>query len=137
MRIATKSVFNIIAILSFVFFSNCESNQETELEISSKLELLENGEWLLKGFEDKVMYTFTNGERATYYGENDVFSNEPIPGKHAYSFQENKITIDLNFGNMVTYEIKFSCNNTIVEFYIDEKLNSTLYQRNSRYKDCL
>lgn len=85
MRTFKKSIFSIIIMASLLFFASCETNQETELELTlTKVEMLESGEWLLKGFEDSVMYTFDNGERATYYGENGEFSSEPIPGKHLF-----------------------------------------------------
>lgn len=139
MKTFSKSIYVIIAMVNLVFFISCQTNEEVVTETNqTKLELLESGEWLLKDFEDRVMYTFNNGERATYYGENSIFPNEPIPGKHAYSFLEEKITIDFNFGNIFTYEIKFSCDNNIVEFYDDNgELNSTLYRKDSSYKNCL
>ncbi|WP_146106910.1 hypothetical protein [Polaribacter porphyrae] len=139
MKIVSKSIFTLLTAATLLLFISCESNEEAIPEtIETKTELLESGEWLLKGFEDRVMYTFVNGERATYYGENDIFPNEPIPGKHAYSFQDDKITIDLNFGNIYTYEIKFSCDNNIIQFYNDKgELNSALYRKGSNYQQCL
>ena len=129
-----------LVILSSIFFSNCESNDDENLEltIQEKVEILKTGEWLLMGFENSIMYTFDNEERATFYGENGVFPSEPIPGKHAYSFQDEKMTLDLNFGNVFTYDLQFSCDNNIVEFYDDDGvLNSTLYRKDSGYQDCL
>ncbi|WP_397447711.1 hypothetical protein [Polaribacter sp. R77954] len=138
MKTVSKSIFILVTIVGLVLCSSCETNQEAELDITqNNIELLENGEWLLKDFEETIMYTFANGERATYYGENSVFSDEPIPGKHAFTFQENILTIDLNFGNIVTYEVQFSCDNNIVEFYEDGQLNSTLYKRDTNYTSCL
>lgn len=139
MKALSKNFLAILMLLSIVSFSSCETKEEVLSDTNqTKAELLESGEWLLKDFEDRVMYTFTDGERATFYGENDIFPNDPIPGKHTYTIQNNKITIDLNFGNIYTYDIKFSCDNNIVELY-DENgdLNSTLYKRNSNYKGCL
>lgn len=139
MKILSKNILTIFMVLSIVFFCSCETKEEIISDINqTKKELLENGEWLLKDFEDRVMYTFTNGERATYYGESNIFPEEPILSKHIYTVQEDKITIDLNFGNIKIFHIKFSCNNNIVELYDDKgELNSTLYKRNSNYKTCL
>ena len=138
MRTVSKSIFAILTVISFVFLTSCEDNQADLDTTQTKVELLESGEWLLKGFEDSVMYTFDNGERATYYGENGVFPSESIPGKHAYSFQDEKMTLDLNFGNIFTYDLQFSCDNNIVEFYDDNgELNSILYRKNSNYQNCL
>jgi len=138
MRTVSKSIFAILTVISLVFLTSCEDNQADLDTTQTKVELLESGEWLLKGFEDRVMYTFNKGERATYYGENNVFSDEPIPGKHAYTIQDDKLTIDLNFGNIFTYEIRFSCDHNIIEFYDDNgELNSILYRKNSNYQNCL
>lgn len=134
-----RTFLNLILIASIVFTS-CSSTKESldlELATTSKIEVLENGEWLLKDFEDRVMYAFVNGERLTYYGVDNVFQDQAIPGKEAYTISGDSITLDFNFGNIVTYQVKFSCDNTIVEFYRDGALNTTLYKRNSNYKNCL
>lgn len=129
-------LFTFISALTFI---NCENSNElpTELSIQQKVALLEGTEWLLKGFEDRVMHTFKDGKQFTYYGTNNVFSETPIPGAFDYTITGNLLTIDLNFGNMKSYEIEFSCNNSIVKFYENGELNSVLYKKGSNYKSCL
>ncbi len=82
------------------------------------------------------MYEFKAGERYTFYGENTIFI-EPIPGTNDYTITDNLFFIDFHFGNSGTYDLKFSCDDTIVEFFVDGELNSTLYKLGSNYKDCL
>ena len=129
-----------LTLITIVGLSSCENSSEeliTELSIQNKVEILESHEWLLKGFEDRIMYTFSNGERFTYYGTDNVFSDEAIPGTVDYIIAGNFLTMDFHFGNIYTFEIKVSCDNNIVEFYRDGELNTTLYRRDSNYKDCL
>ncbi|MDP5093399.1 MAG: hypothetical protein NWQ17_08805 [Polaribacter sp.] len=129
----------LFTLISTLTFTNCENSNElpTELSIQQKVALLEGSEWLLKGFEDRVMHTFKDGKKFTYYGTNNVFSETPIPGAFDYTITGNLLTIDLNFGNIKTYEVAFSCNNTIVKFYENGELNSELYKKDSNYKSCL
>lgn len=129
----------LFTLISTLTFTNCENSNElpTELSIQQKVALLEGSEWLLKGYEDRVMHTFKDGKKFTYYGTNNVFSETPIPGAFDYTITGNLLTIDLNFGNVKTYEVAFSCNNTIVKFYENGELNSELYKKGSNYKSCL
>lgn len=129
----------LFTLISTLTFTNCENSNElsTELSIQQKVALLEGTEWLLKGFEDRVMHTFKDGKQFTYYGTNNVFSENPIPGAFDYTITGNLLTIDLHFGNVKTYEVAFSCNNSIVKFYENGELNSVLYKKGSNYKSCL
>ena len=140
MKSIKNNFFFFFAFLCIAGFSSCENSNEEftgELSIQKKVQHLESNEWLLKGFEDRVMHTFSNGERFTYYGTDNVFSNEAIPGTQDYSITGELLTMDYHFGNIWVYEINFSCNNNIVEFYREGELNMTLYKRNSDYKICL
>ena len=107
-----------------------------ELSIQEKVQILEGSEWLLAGFEDRVMHTFVDGEEFTFYGSDNVFG-EAIPGTKEYTITGDLLTIDFNFGNIFTYEVKVSCDNNIVEWFKDGELNKTLYRRGSNYQECL
>ncbi len=140
MKSIKNKFFFFLAVLTITGFSSCEDSDNdfaTELIIQNKVELLESSEWLVKGFEDRVMHTFVNGERLTYYGTDSIFSDEAIPGTQSYTITGELLTMDFNFGNIYTYELKFSCDNNIVEFYRDGELNTTLYKRGSNYEQCL
>lgn len=140
MKNTNKKLVYFLVFFLALGFTSCENSNEiisTELTIQQKVALLEGSEWLLKGFEDRVMHTFKDGKKFTYYGTNNVFSETPIPGAFDYTITGNLLTIDLNFGNVKTYEVAFSCNNTIVKFYENGELNSELYKKDSNYKSCL
>ena len=140
MKAILNKTFICLTLLSTIVFTNCDnSNEELPLELSiqNKVELIENGQWLLKGFETNVMYAFVAGERLTYYGKDGDFPEAAIPGTQAYTITGELLTLDFNFGNFGLYELRFSCDNNIVEFYLDGEIHSTLYKRESNYKDCL
>lgn len=136
MRTFSKSIFAILTVTCLLFFTSCEDASNdipTELTIQNKVELLESSEWLLKGFEDRVMHTFSNGERFTYYGTDNVFSDDAIPGTEDYTITGELLTMDFHFGNIWVYELQFSCDNNIVEFYRDGEVNMTLYKKGSNF----
>ena len=135
--IFTKIIFFLTIISPLLLLSCSESNENLELTIQDKIELLEDGEWLLKGFEDNVMHTFADGERFTYYGQNSTFSEPAIPGTQEYTITGNMLTLDFNFGTIIDYELIFSCDNNIVDFFVDGELRTTLYKRSSNYEACL
>jgi hypothetical protein len=129
----------LILISTTLFFSCSNSSDEFtgELTMEEKIELLERSEWLLKGFEDRVMFTFAEGKRHRYYGQDGVFG-EAIPGTIDYNIQGDLIFMDFHFDHTATYELKFSCDGNIVEFFgEDGELNSTLFKKDSNYRDCL
>lgn len=141
-----KTIINKLFILTLVAvgFTSCEKstdelleeNAAVELTIQEKVSELESDEWLLKGFEESVMYTFDNGVRKTYYATNGDFT-EPIPNGAEYSITEDLFTMDFHFGNIGNYELKISCDSNIIEFFVDGELHSTLFRRGSDYQDCL
>jgi len=140
MKNFSKQFIYTITLFLAIGFTSCDDSDDAlsaELSIQQKVTLLEGSEWLLKGFEDSVIYTFADGERFTYYGTDSVFSETAIPGTQVYTISGDLLTMDFNFGNISTYELKFSCDNAIVEFYVDGELNSTLYKRDSNYQNCL
>ena len=136
----SKKLFFYLTLFIAIGFTSCEDSSEelsTELTIQNKVEILKSGEWLLKGFEDRIMHTFKDGKRFTYYGTDNVFTDEAIPETQSYTVSGDLLTMDFNFGNVFTYDVKVSCNDNIIEFYKDGELNTTLYRRGSNYKDCL
>lgn len=139
MKNSSNKLFFYFLLLTAFSFTNCENSNDlpAELNIQQKVALLEGSEWLLKGYEDRVMHTFKDGKKFTYYGSNNVFSQNPIPNALDYTIVGDMITIDYNFGNIRTYEIKFSCNNNIVELSENGEPGMFLYKRGSNYQTCL
>lgn len=139
MKNSINKLFICLILISTIAFTNCENSKEetlAELTIEEKVTLLESSEWLLKGFESAIKYSFSEGTRSTYYGIDGVFG-QAIPGTNEYSISEDSFVLDLNFGHIKTYQITVSCDNNIVEFFEDGELNNTLYKKDSNYQDCL
>lgn len=131
-------IYTITLFLAFGF-SSCEDENEvisTELTIQQKVTLLESSEWLLEGFEDRVLYTFKDGKQFTYYGVNTIFDENPIPGTFEYTITGNLLTVDQHFGNVFTYELSFTCDTTIAILSRDGSIGR-LFKRGSNYQDCL
>lgn len=129
--------FTLLSVLVFTSCNDSKDDLDLELSIQQKLAVLQTGDWLLKGFEDRVMHTFSDGKRFTFYGTENIFSDIAIPGTQAYTISGELLTLDFNFGNVKTYEVIVSCENNIVEFYEDGELNATYFKKDSNYKDCL
>ena len=102
------------------------------------------GRWHLVGYEDLVMYEFVDTEpladaglRYTLYsidgnfGDLDDAGGSPSP----YSIVDDIITIDLFFGNIVSYRVDYRCDGQVVDFvYIPEEIiHSTLFREDFDY----
>lgn len=137
-----KSLCNQIVFIGIIIllgFTSCNSNDDElpkELTIEDKIELLEKGDWLLKGFEKNVKHTFNNGKRSTFYGIDGVFTT-PIPRAFDYYKTNEKLTINYGGSNIKSYEVEFSCENTIVSFFINKEILQVLYKEGSNYKTCI
>ena len=95
------------------------------------------GRWLWSpGFEApaNTMYEFLNGTRYTYYCDttecdesywNTLELSDAIPGTETYTYEDNVLTIDLNFGNEFSTTISFECNGGKVNF---QSSSSSLYR---------
>ena len=83
------------------------------------------GRWHPLGFETNTMYQFEDGFRYTIYSQDGNFGGieDAIPNPNPYTVVDDIITIDLFFGNIVTYEIDFRCDGQVVDFYYDEDYN--------------
>ena len=98
------------------------------------------GRWVMVGFEEAVLYEFTENLRYTIYAsEPGVFgpideAMNPHPVIHNY---DGSITIDLHFGNSVTYIPEFSCEGRVVDFWLsDGEKHSTNLKENFNTGDC-
>ena len=101
-----------------------------------------DGRWHLVGYEDNVMYQFENGYRYTIYSIDGNFGDIEDAGgtPNPYTVTEDIITIDLFFGNIVSYQMNYICGGQVVEFKIieDESIQSILFREGYSYmnNDC-
>ena len=79
------------------------------------------GKWLIEGMipEGNTMYLYQDGLRYTYYcveGDCNALYNSyeandgnHIPNPHNYTYENDILTVDLNFGNELVTPIIFEC----------------------------
>ena len=117
-----KYISIVIFFLTFLFAQN-------EIE----------GRWHLVGYENNIMYQFEDNYRYSIYSMDGNFGgledagNSPNP----YTVEEDIITIDLFFGNIVNYQMNYRCDGQVVDFiYIpDEIIHSTLFREGYNFID--
>ena len=78
-----------------------------------------DGKWTYPGNSLNTMYIYENGKRYTYYciGSNcDSLYNtfqagdtNALPAVHNYSFVNDTLRVDLNFGNELVTPVTFEC----------------------------
>ena len=96
-----------------------------------------DGRWHLVGYEDVIMYQFEDNYRYSIYSLDGNFGgledagNSPNP----YTIEEDIITIDLFFGNIVSYRADYRCGGQVVDFVYtsDEIIHSTLFREGYSY----
>jgi len=113
----------LLVVLAFSFI-NCEKDNSDEKLVPLNIE----GKWL---FEDSAnlantMYEFKDGLRYTYYCDlpdgcdNDYWSSltidDAIPNPNEYTFDDQTLIIDLNFGNTSTLPLIFECDGDRISF---------------------
>jgi len=88
------------------------------------------GRWHLVGYEDNVMYQFQDNYRYSIYSTDGNFGGLEDAGNtpNPYIVEENIITIDLFFGNIVSYQMNYRCDGQVVEFIDNANIHSTLFK---------
>ena len=97
------------------------------------------GRWHLVGYEDAVMYQFEDNYRYSIYSIDGNFGDIEDAGgtPNPYTIAEDIITLDLFFGNVVSYRMDYKCDGQVVEF-IDVEYDvtqSTLFREGYSYID--
>ena len=129
---------NFILLLVLISFYSCSSNEIIE-EIPDATLI---GRWNLKGFEGNILYEFTENKRFTLYSGDGVFESVEdlvASGRNCndWWFEADKITIDLNFGNMVTRTPKFKCSNNVIDWLNEnEEVVETYFRENYVLSAC-
>ncbi|MGB0777953.1 MAG: hypothetical protein ACPGR7_08000 [Flavobacteriaceae bacterium] len=126
----------LLLILAFSLFISCDDETNPQDEVG--IEELIIGRWHLSGFDDRVLYEFTENYRYTIYGENWEFGGleTAIPNPNPWFVENDKIHMDLHFGNELSAEYVFKCNNQVLDLYLDGELHTTLYRENYSLMNC-
>ena len=106
------AIGDLLGLLA-AFGSSCEDTVEPNYSIE--------GKWVAEGGlpEGNTMYIYENGVRYTYYCVEDdcnsIYNSyeandgNHLPGTHNYTFENDILTVDLNFGNELVTPVTFEC----------------------------
>ena len=107
----------LLALLVTTIFTSCEKDSENLPAPYYSIE----GKWVVEGSvpEGNTMYLYEDGLRYTYYcveGDCNALYNSyeandgnHIPNPLNYSYDNDILTVDLNFGNELVTPITFEC----------------------------
>lgn len=126
-----KKIFLLFMFsISLISCSNDDNNEST-----SENTII--GRWHLVGFEETVLYEFTNDLRYTIYSDNGNFGNlnDAIPNPNTWSYEGDNLVIDLNFGNFLIATPKFKCNGNVLDL-VSENGTSILFKEGYDFNDC-
>ena len=130
---------NTIALffISLILFS-CSTES---LDDAPKYKETIVGRWHLDGFEKNTMYIFDSEKRYTIYSDDGTFGviEDAIPNPNSYTFENNNLLIDLNFGNTFDAMVEFECENSIVKLIrtFNNETSTWIWWREGESKDCL
>ena len=127
----------ILFLIISIFFFSCEKSENLPTTYNSI-----EGKWLAQGTvpEGNTMYLYENGARYTYYcveGDcNSLYNSykandgNHLPSILNYTFENDILTVDLNFGSELVTPVTFECDGGKMFFTFNEQ---TFYRLNS---DC-
>ena len=116
----------LLFLLSVTTFISCEKETITE-PITPDYSI--EGKWLWSPTENRAdantMYEFVDGIRYTYYcitcpGDSTYWNSlditDALPGNNSYTFENDTLRVDLNFGNELVTLVTFECDGGKVLF---------------------
>ena len=113
-----------IPLFLIFFILACKKDSPKQAQPNSTIE----GRWLsvpINGASANTMYEFKDGMRYTYYCSanncdasywNSLRISDAIPGPHTYTFVNDTLKVDLNFGNKIVTAVTFGCEGGKVNF---------------------
>ena len=128
----------LLPLFFALFVMGCENDSENLPAPDNSIE----GKWLIEGMipEGNTMYLYEDGLRYTYYcveGDcNSLYNSyeandgNHIPNPLNYTYENDVLTVDLNFGNELVTPITFECDGGEAYF---ETSGYSLFRLNS---DC-
>ena len=117
-----SSLIALSILLLFISCEECENITEPYLPVEYSIE----GKWTYEANNLNTMYIYEDGIRYTFYcvGSNcdslyntfEAGDTNAIPGTNEYTFLNDTLTVDLNFGNELVTPITFECDGDKVNF---------------------
>ena len=130
-----KKLILLLLFIPLVFSCDKEGNDPLIYSIE--------GKWVWSPSENRTdantMYEFVDGVRYTYYcitcpGDdaywNSLDTSDALPATNPYTFENDTLRVDLNFGNELVTQVTFECDGGEVYF---ETPGYSLFRLNS---DC-
>jgi hypothetical protein len=122
----------LLAICALYFFNQSFAQSAYSIE----------GKWKPEGFSN-TLYILASGKQYTYYCVNqncdslfntyEAADGNHLPNPHDYTFINNTLVIDLNFGNFLNSPIQFDCDGNIAQF---QSNGSQWIRLNTNLNDC-
>lgn len=122
----------LLAIFSLYFFNQSFAQAAYPIE----------GKWKPEGFSN-TLYILASGKQYTYYCVNqncdslfntyEAADGNHLPNPNDYTFINNTLVIDLNFGNFLNSPIQFDCDGNIALF---QSNGSQWIRLNTNLNDC-
>jgi hypothetical protein len=123
----------ILLLFVLISFLSCNDDQDSNSESNNTI----LGRWHLVGFEQTVMYDFKTDLRYSIYSSNGEFGEtetSAIPNPNPWYIENQKIFIDLHFGNISSSELNFRNNGNVVDFINEEgSITTTLFREGYNY----
>ena len=117
---------NLIYLLISVTLIGCSNDEDPTQRVPYDME----GKWIFENNSLNTMYLYEAGIRYTYYCTGDDCESQyesfeaadgnHIPGTNNYTFENEVLTVDLNFGNELVTPITFECYGGKAYFEIPE-----------------
>ena len=127
-----KAAFILLILTVF----NCSSDDNDFVATTDIPEATILGRWVLVGFEDTIRYEFTETKRFDIYSTDGTFPtleefNQTNPQLNGFDwyYEGDRVTVDLNFGNLSTLTPQFTCNNYVLKWLDDDGVAVTIYHR--------
>ncbi|MBT3559458.1 MAG: hypothetical protein HN773_01200 [Flavobacteriaceae bacterium] len=112
-----------LLITTCLFFVSCNDDKDDNNSFEETIV----GRWLFDVGANlpNTMYEFIDDTRYTYYAATNDWSveywqsldtSDAIPGTNDYTFEDDVLTIDLNFGNTQVLPLIFECDGDRINF---------------------
>lgn len=128
-----KLLFLLLIAISFL---NCEDDGVAPVDAT----IIDR--WHIVGFDDVILYEFTEDKRYTFYSDGGVFppldiETHPVPLIHDWEYDGETVVVDLNFGNYLRLIPNFKCDNYVIDWIAEDgSLHSTYYREGYDIAEC-
>jgi len=120
------------SVLATILFVSCKEETTPDTPTPAPQNYSIEGMWLIEGIPTTA-YIFQDDLQYTVYCTTDscdwdsITIEDAIPNPHDYTFENDSLTIDLNFGNISTTHINFVCGGEVIRRTFENNSSSRLY----------